>query len=169
MLIGYISSFNHTQFTKMENTQVLDNDYAAGKELGLTGQSIQFIAETAKWGTFLSIIGFIGIGFMVLMGLVMGTMMSSFGDIPGMGGMGAGFISMFYIIFAFLYLYPCLQLFKFSKLAKQAIASNDTPQMTTALGHMKSLFKFMGILTIIMLALYVLLFVGAALFGVMAS
>lgn len=151
----------------MEEEQVIDNNYTSGAELGLTGQSISFIRETAKWAKFLAIVGFIGAGFMIIMGLFMGTFLSMMGvgeEIPGFGGMGAS-LGIFYIVFAFLYLYPCYQLFKFSKLAKQAIASNDTGQMTIAFGHMKSLFKFMGILTIMMLAFYFLLLIGGVIMG----
>lgn len=152
----------------MEDTQVLDSNYGAGGELSLTGQSISFIRETAKWGTFLSIVGFIFIGLMVLLGIFMGSIMGSMGgiydEIPGMGGMG-GFLGVFYILIALLYFYPTLQLFKFSKMAKQAIAANDTGQMTIALGHMKSMFKFMGIFTAIIIGLYALLFI----FGLLAS
>lgn len=104
---------------------------------------------------------------MILLGLLMGTFLSIIGggeDIPGMGGMGGmgASIGIVYIVLALLYLYPCVQLFKFSKLAKQAIIANNTEQMTMAFGHMKSMFKFIGIFTIIMLGIYALILLGGA-------
>ena len=151
----------------MEDTTILDSaDYGgATKEIRLTNESIGYLKETAKWGTFLAIIGFISIGFMVLAGIFLAVFMSST-ELPGMEAMGnmAGF-GFLYIVFAVIYVYPVLKLFQFASQCKKAIAHTSTDLMTEALGNLKSCYKFMGILMAIILGLYAIVF----LFGGLAA
>ena len=154
----------------MEDTTVLDSaDYGGvTEEIRLTNESLGYLKETAKWGTFLAIMGFIGIGFMILVGVVMALFMSSM-DLPGMEAFGSmnmvgfGFI---YVIFGAVYIYPILKLLQFGSKCKKAIAQSSTDLMTVALGNLKSCFKFTGILMVILLGFYGLLFVFG---GVLAA
>jgi hypothetical protein len=46
-------------------------------ELKLNNHSIGFLKETAKWANFLAIMGFIGIGLIVILAFFMGAVLSS--------------------------------------------------------------------------------------------
>ncbi len=59
------------------NESILDNDLSSGGAQ-ITSKSQAFLKETAKWTGFLSILGFIGVGFIVLAALLMLTVGSSF-------------------------------------------------------------------------------------------
>ena len=152
---------------KMEDTTVLDSgDYgSATKEIKLTNESIAYLKETAKWGTFLAIIGFISIGIMLLAGIGVALFMSS-ASLPGMeaiGGMGA--LAVMYIVIAAIYIYPTLKLYQFATKCKKSIVQSSTDLMTEALANLKSCFKFIGILMLITLVIYGLLIVFGSVFA----
>ena len=117
--------------------------------------------ETAKWTKFLAILGFVGIGLMVLGSLVMlfapSSLMSN-GDFPFGGKI---FMMLLYLAFAVLYYFPISYLYQFSENTKKAIENNDNNAIRDAFEFLKSHYKFMGILTIILLAFYaIIIFIG---------
>jgi len=141
------------------------------ENLLITDESRMYLAETAKWAKFLAIVGFVFTALIVVLGVffgsIMGAMMSGFPEESGsvaMGGLG-GAMGFFYVIMGLIYFFPCYYLYKFATRAKLALANNDTDALTDALANHKSVYKFMGILMIIVLAFYVLGIAAALLFG----
>jgi len=128
-------------------------------ELQLDQPSINYLSEAARWSRFLSIIGFIYCGLMVLVGLffgsVMGRMMPATVD-SGMSVIGSGFIGVFIVIMSLIMFFPALYLWNFSSKIRRALNNNDQPLLTEALKNLKSFFKFYGILLIVVLSLYAL-------------
>ncbi|MGZ3959302.1 MAG: DUF5362 family protein, partial [Flavisolibacter sp.] len=61
-----------------------------------------------------------------------------------------------YIIVAVVYFFPCLFLFRFSAGMKKALNSNSQDELDLAFQNLKSMFKYVGVITIIFLALYAL-------------
>ena len=130
--------------------------------------SSRFLAETAKWGKFLSIVGFIITGFIVIAALFAGTMLASMpgiGDAALMAGGMSIFITILYLAIALLYFFPCLYMYRFSVRMKRALYENNQDVLNSSFGSLKSCFKFIGIMTIIFLSLYALAFI----FGMFAS
>lgn len=147
----------------MDNPQIIDDNFGGST---LNSEIKSYLAETARWGYFLSIVGFIGIGFMVLAGLFMGSFMSTLG--MGAAGMiSPAIFTVMYLIIAALYFFPVLYLFKFSTKMKVALRSDNEAELTTSFQNLKSLYKFMGILTAIILGLYALIFVFGMISGAM--
>ena len=68
------------------------------------------------------------------------------------------------LLFALLYFFPVYYLLKFSTLSKLAIEGNDSKLLEEAMRYLKMMFKFMGILVIIVLSIY-LLGIIVAIFG----
>lgn len=137
--------------------------------LSLNDVSQYHLLQTARWGKFLAIAGFIMCGLLVVFGLGFGFFMSSMISqidtmSPGMGSMYSG-MGLFYVGIAALYFFPTFNLFKFSKKAKIAIESQDSDEIAASLDQLHSLFKFMGILTIIILGFYAI----ALVFGLIAA
>lgn len=150
-----------------QNNQPTNQDHTTS-DLTITATAINYLTETGKWGKFLSIIGFIATGFIVIMGFFAGSLMSM---MPGGQGdhMSAGMgvmIGIIYALMGLLYFFPTLYLFRFSQKLKLAIATKNNEEFNMALGNLKSLYKFWGILTIIMISFYVI-FGLFALIGVM--
>ena len=141
----------------MENNLHVEN----GENLVIDWRSKEFLKETAKWSKFLAILGFVGIGLMVLGSLVMlfapSSLMSN-GDFPFGGKI---FMMLLYLAFAVLYYFPISYLYQFSENTKKAIENNDNNAIRDAFEFLKSHYKFMGILTIILLSFYaIMIFIG---------
>ncbi|MXN90557.1 hypothetical protein GR160_04910 [Flavobacterium sp. Sd200] len=138
-------------------------------ELQLTEQAKDFLRETAKWATFITILGFIGLGFMILMGLFVSAMGSQMAEAQAAMGQSSpipmGALGIFYIVVAVFYFFPLMYLFKFASGIKDALNSNNTERLTIAFGNLKSHYKFIGILMIVFIALFVLMFI----FGIAAG
>ena len=128
-------------------------------ELKLNNHSKDFLRETAKWAHFLSIIGFIGIGIIVIVAIFFSSFMASaYSEFPGAASSGA-FLTIIYILVAVLYFFPVLYLYKFSSNMKRALAMEDEVTLAKSFENLKSHYKFIGILTIVMLSFYILIFV----------
>lgn len=133
-------------------------------ELQVDQQSIGYLSETARWARFLSIVGFVVCGLMVVFSVFFGSIMSTISKI-GSGSdsfSGSAMVmsnyafSVVYIIIALLYFFPCLYLFNFSTKMQRALRNNDQTNLNAAFGNLKGCFKFVGILTIVVLSFYLL-------------
>ncbi|MFK7937498.1 MAG: hypothetical protein AB8G22_28540 [Saprospiraceae bacterium] len=161
----------------MEYSQPLDSGmYAGGLELETAAR--EYLRESAKWAKFLSIVGFVMIGFMVIAAFFVGAMFSTMGnfqgidgadELAGLGMLSGGFITAMYLAFAALYFFPTLYFYRFSTKTKLAIESGSSTDLTAGLENLKSCFKFWGIFMIVILGIYALFFVigiaGAAFAG----
>ncbi len=127
-----------------------------------------FLIESSKWGKFLAIVGYVFMGLLALMGLffMIGmSVMKSLTDIP----FNPGFFGIIYIIMAIIYYFPVTYLYNFSNKIKQGIMNLNQQAMTDGFGNLKSMFKFMGILTIVMLSIYALVLVIAVPIAIIAA
>lgn len=151
----------------MEEEVRYEENVNAVEEIVVSQQACEFLREAAKWAKFLSILGFISIGFMVFTSLFMGTIMTVLTQSMSQGiGVESpmGFSSFVYfctyLILAVIYFFPIYYLFKFSKHTRKAVEGGDALELTSAFQYLKSHYKYMGILAIIILSLYVFLFIG---------
>jgi amino acid transporter len=142
-------------------------------EMQLNESAKGFLRETAKWAYFLSILGYIGIGFIILVAIFAGTIFGLISNMShqmgGLGLFGGTFITVIYLSIAVLYFFPVYYLNKFASNAKIALKNNDSESLATSFEFLKSHYKFIGILSVIILCLYVFIFViamiAAAAFG----
>lgn len=140
--------------------------------LNVDTQSKSFLAESAKWGRFLAILGFIVCILIVLGGIFMATqatqMESAFSEYGGSRRTFSGFgpaMGIVYVVVALIYFFPCLYLLRFSNYMKTALAAEDQSQLTLSFQNLKSMFKYVGIFTIVILSIYVVIIIvgiGAA-------
>jgi len=150
----------------MDNDIILD-DASQNSQIVITSQAKSFLKETASWAQFLAIIGFIGLGFLVLVGISMNYIMGSLGDTEAFGFYPTTYLTAFYLILALLYFFPVLNLYRFASNTKQALRTNDTQKLTEALGYLKSHYKIIGLITATFMALYILMIVGIGVAGTM--
>ena len=135
--------------------------------LVLTSEALGHLDVIRKWTMFLSILGFILSGFLVLMGLGMGFLMNLAPEANRLSGVAGVFIGLSYIVFAIVYFFPFLFLFRFSKMAKQSLLTTSAPGLAVAFKNLKSHYIFMGILAIIGLACIPLGIIAAIAVGVL--
>lgn len=141
-------------------SEILDGNLSP-KGVGLSDQAKGFLASTAKWAKFFSILGFIWIGMMVIGAFSIGTIMSSTmaATNPDMGFLSSGAITVFYLILAAAMFMPMLYQFQFANNTQEALRRNDDVKMTLAFEKLKAYYKFYGIITILFLGFYVLMIV----------
>lgn len=121
------------------------------------------LKETASWTYFLSILGFVGIGILVVFGIFFGTIMSAgaLGNANPYANMGVsmGYFGFIYVVMGLIYFFPVLYLFKFSKKMKQALSTKNNEDFKLAITNLKSHYKFMGVFTIVIFSIYILAFI----------
>ncbi|MCX2451835.1 DUF5362 family protein [Pedobacter sp. PLR] len=139
----------------MEEFEETKPDHTEVETLIITEDIRSDIYETAKWAKFLSIVGFVGCVLMIILSLTMPAMLASLnklGNSP-LGNGNAAATTATYLITGILYFYPSLMLFKYANSAQHAVLYMDQDSLGEAMAKMKSLFKFVGIMTIVMLAI----------------
>ncbi len=129
--------------------------------LELNEQAQVALRTSAKWSMFLAIMGFIGIGFMIIGAIAMTSIMSIIPSSP-MSPFGSlkGFISGIYIVMAILYFPPVYYLFKYASDMKKALLSSSSDMIGVALGYLKSHHKYLGISFIVIISLYIIFIIG---------
>jgi hypothetical protein len=144
---------------------MIGNPITELEQLTINTKSKSFLKETAKWAFFLSIMGFIGIAFMVVLGIFSNTIFNAIPQakqIPFDLGL---FMTITYLVFAVLYFFPVYYLMKFSTKMKKALATKNDETLADAFEVLKSHYKFIGVFTIITMSLSVMLIVVSMLSG----
>lgn len=137
-------------------------------DLQIDAEVTDYLQQSARWAKFVSIVGFVFCGFFVLFALFAGTMLTTLPATGGMGAMNAlpgAFITVIYLIVAALMFIPYYLQYKFAGNMQAALRSGDQQALTSSFSSLKSYFKYMGILMIISIACFVLMFI----FGIVAA
>ena len=140
-------------------------------DLQVDPQSSNYLREAAKWGKFLAIVGFILCGIMALMGFFASSIMAAYFNALGVGSYSSGFsvgFLIYFLLIATIWFFPNLFLYRFATRMQVALRNNDQPSLTGSFMNLKSCFKFVGILTIILLAFYLIIIILGVLGATMA-
>lgn len=135
-------------------------------ELHFSTQAKQYLKEAAGWARFLSLVGLISIGLLVV-GVIGVFLFGAFSRIS-MGPFEGSLIILIYGLMALLYFFPLYYLYQFAGNAKRAVLFNDRSAMERCFSFLKSHYKFMGVLVIVLLAFYMVAIV-LAIFGTLGS
>ncbi len=140
----------------MENENIIDVGTGFdSNELSVSPAASGYLNETGRWAKFLAVIGFIFVGLLVIFGLFAGTIFSSLGSPVPFPGFMMGLI---YIAMGILYFFPLYYLFRFATRLKGALTTKSARELESAFENLKSHYKFIAVLMIIVLGIYV--FVG---------
>lgn len=133
--------------------------------LELNEQAVDALRVSAKWSMFLAIMGFIGIAFMLVAAVFMGSVMSMLpADNSSPIGAMRGFLSLFYVILAALYFPPIYYLLKYASDMKNALVARNSIGVSNALVYLKSHHKYLAVSLIVLIALYILGIIGMVIF-----
>ena len=138
----------------LENKEQNESSFIASKEIN------GYLIEISKWGKFLAIVGFVGLGIVIIMSII-AMVSGSFISHSIAGGFSVLAFGIFYLIIGALYFFPTYYLYQFSVEMKQGIYSEKLSKITSGFRNLKSLFKYFGILTIVVLSFYVLILLFA--------
>jgi hypothetical protein len=148
-------------------------------KIELNELAMDSLRTSAKWSTFLAIIGFIAIGFMLIAALVVGMTLNTITSHPSIEGMEGmqemqnmnpvfgimKYLPLLYILIAVIYFFPVYYLFKYASGMKKALNFRNSEMVADALTYLKSHHKFLGIMTIVVISLYILFMIGMVLFA----
>jgi hypothetical protein len=136
---------------------MIGNPITQLEQLILNSNAKAFLKETAKWAFFLSIIGFIGIGLLVILAIFSSVI---FNAIPQakLVPFNLGFaMTIVYSLSGVVYFFPVYYLMQFSTKMKKALETKNDETLADAFQVLKSHYKFIGVFTIITMSLYVML------------
>ena len=143
-----------------ENYQVIDETMNQTEGLELTNRSMAYFSETRKWAKFLAVLLFIGAGFMVLVSIIFlftGSLFNSMGGQENPFTIAGPFFGVAMVAFSALYFIPAYFLLQFSNHMKHALREQDSGKLEFSLKNLKSHYKFIGILAIILIVGYMLM------------
>ncbi len=128
----------------------------------------KYLLATGPWVRFLSVMGFIGCGLMVVAALAM----MAVGGLAGRGGRGpelpvpGAVLGLIYLVLAGLYMVPACLLSSYASAIKRYRYSAASGDVEAALKSQKSFWKFMGIMTIVVMSFYLVGILIALVIGV---
>ncbi len=139
-----------------------DSMSGPGAGLGVTARSQQFLRETRPWVALMSILTFVVAGLMVLAALAMLALGAAVRSAAGGGGAFAGgLVGVVYLVMAVVYIMPALYLWRYRTAIDRVVAGGSTGALEDALMHQRSVWRVVGILTIIMIAFAVIGIIAA--------
>jgi len=139
----------------MEN-EIMNESIEQEASLAITLDGSSYLTSTAKWATFLSILGFIGTGIMVFAGITM-MIISPMSKLGSPFGFPLTLLGLLYIVLAVLYFFPAYYLYNFARKSKVALYNNDQEELDESLMNLKKTFKFLGIMTIVLVSAYIIM------------
>ena len=125
----------------------MDGQQVVSSAVRVTDKMISFMRPTKMWTRFLSIMGFIMSGFMVLLGIFL----SLAGNLlpQAQGAKFPPVLGLIYIFFSIFYIIPSVYLFKYSSALGRFLDNKMESELESALSYQKSFWKFVGILSLI--------------------
>ncbi len=134
----------------------------------------EYAAQMKPWVRLMSVLSFLGAAFMILVGAgfaFLGTIAESAAQdasvgVGRFGGVGGAVFGVFYALMGLLYVPPGLFLHRTASAIGRMKTGDPAPALETLLKSQKSFWRYVGVMTIIVLCLTVLAFVlglGAAL------
>jgi hypothetical protein len=138
--------------------------------LEITNELGEVLQSAGKWGKFLAILGFIFMGMMVFGGFVMSIVFLVIpGNLAGEMPFPPFLFGLIYLIIGAIYFLPILYLYRFSSNINKAVLSKNQDMLSVAFTNLKAHYRFIGIFTIVMFALYVLAFIIIIFVGIYAG
>jgi hypothetical protein len=140
--------------------------------LPLTQQAQGYLQQAGKWAIFLGIVGFIFTALIALAALSIGTIITFVSKINPLMQFPAGVgvaLTVLYLLIALLFFFYSLYLYQFGSRIKKGLYLNSAEETTLAFSKLKSFFKLWGIITIVIILFYVLMFVIAIAGGILGA
>jgi hypothetical protein len=132
----------------MENTK-------EARKIEIDQETLKNVNSIRKWTMFLSVIGFIFLGLIIVLGLLAGTFLTVFNTAKSGTGFPESVLFLLLLLMAIVYFFPGIFLLRFSKHAGIAVNTIDKQELYKAFRNLKFYFKLVGILIILNLMIYI--------------
>lgn len=120
-------------------------------QLMITENMRSYLYDMAKWAKLIGIAGIFFSASMIIMALNMKSTLLKSPELASLPAVGPA-LSMMFIIYALVLLYPSILLLKYANKANEGVLYGNQDNLEEAISSLKSLFKFFGILAVIGIA-----------------
>lgn len=152
----------------MENTDYMNEEMAQPIHTGeeplfnenqreQMSQACSYLISISKWMKFFFIMAIISVSLIMMAGLAIIASASIISDMPDIPDFPVAIVGAIYMAVGALNLVPAIYMNRISKAAERTVESNDNSAMLDFLKNNKSLWKFLGILTIVMIGFSILI------------
>ena len=156
----------------MADDRILDDELGLEIHHGatLSSSAATAVAAAARWGRYYLylLIGYLVLSFGFQL-VTVGLTGAAAGGVDGAAGAGAalGIVPLLFLFLFFLafYLYPLLKFWTFTHETPRALAADSQGGFVRAVDSLRSVYKYIGVIFLAVVALYALLFIGIILLG----
>ncbi|MBQ4441675.1 MAG: hypothetical protein II899_06185 [Bacteroidales bacterium] len=152
----------------MENTDYMNEEMAQPIHTGeeplfnenqreQMSQACSYLISISKWMKFFFIMAIISVSLIMMAGLAIIASASIISDMPDIPDFPVAIVGAIYMAVGALNLVPAIYMNRISKAAERTVESDDNNAMLDFLKNNKSLWKFLGILTIVMIGFSILI------------
>lgn len=141
-------------------------DAVAPDRAGVSDMTMETMRQTKPWVMLMGVFTLLGSAFMLLAAILMmgvGAMM------PRNGPVSSAVLGLVYLPMAALYVYPGIKLWQYGSAIGRLMATRATSELEAALAQQKSFWKFVGILTLVIVVLYAVIFLFAIVGGIIGA
>lgn len=133
---------------------------------------VDYMLESARWAKFISIVGFVLAFFIAVFALGINSLLPAINQITARSGGAAipagtmtTFITVYYLIIAFICFLFYFRLYQYSVNAQKAMHNSSQDEVEKAFKQLGGFFKYWGILTIVILGMIVMSVIAVATAG----
>jgi amino acid transporter len=132
--------------------------------LTLNNEAIQSLRETRKWTTFFGILGILMVVILVITSLIMVFVLPFMNENAGTT-INPILFSAVYLFLGGIFVLPIIYLMRFGSLIRKAFQESSDQFVGQALKNLALHFRTVGIITIVMIGLYILFIIAMVIFG----
>lgn len=116
------------------------------------------LLAASKWLNFLTVLAIIGAAFIGIAGICL--LLIPMAGMERSGAMG-GLLGIIYIILALVYIYPIKKSLSAIRNTQDALYASRQESLDTAATNIHELLRYLGIMSIVILSIYLLIFIIA--------
>ncbi len=131
------------------------------RKIEIGAEALNHLNSAWKWTMFLSILGFIFLGLLIVAGVVTSTFLSAFKTQEANLGIPESLMIIILIVIAAIYFFPVFFLFRFSRNTRDAIQTLDKRKLEKAFRNLRIYFTYIGIMVIVVLSIYLVTLLAA--------
>jgi heme/copper-type cytochrome/quinol oxidase subunit 2 len=131
------------------------------RKIELDSEILNNLNSTRKWTTFLSVLGFIFLGLIIVAGLATSLFLTTFKSQEANLGIPESLMIILFIVIGAIYFFPVFFLFRFSRNTRDAIQNLDRQKLAKGFRNLRLYFTYIGIMVIVVLSIYVMLLIFA--------
>ena len=131
------------------------------RKIEMGPEILSYLNSTRKWTTFLSVLGFIFLGLMIVAGLATSLFITAFKTQEANLGIPETVMIIIFIVAGAIYFFPVFFLFRFSRNIRDAIQKLDRQKLEKGFNNLRLYFTYIGIIVIVVLSVYVVALIAA--------